>query len=151
MAEKEENQDKLIVTILCDTGERYLSTDLFKIKCSHRNYRSKAINGSGFLRHCIGFIFGLIGCFHGSPPTNQHKERSLSGAQLYATYCQSCHGPQATGRGSIPNLQLSQLNLDQFAQKLQMKSRIRYAVIQRGPLDSDHLPLYRYIKSLDTK
>lgn len=29
IAEKEENADKLIVTIMCDTGERYLSTKLF--------------------------------------------------------------------------------------------------------------------------
>jgi len=30
IASRNENQDKLIVTILCDTGERYLSTGLFK-------------------------------------------------------------------------------------------------------------------------
>ena len=30
IAEKEENKGKLIVVIICDTGERYLSTDLFK-------------------------------------------------------------------------------------------------------------------------
>jgi len=29
LAKKPENKDKVIVTILCDTGERYLSTTLF--------------------------------------------------------------------------------------------------------------------------
>ena len=29
IASRPENQDKTIVTILCDTGERYLSTPLF--------------------------------------------------------------------------------------------------------------------------
>ncbi len=29
LARRNENKDKLIVAILCDTGERYLSTDLF--------------------------------------------------------------------------------------------------------------------------
>jgi len=29
MASRPENQGKTIVTILCDTGERYLSTSLF--------------------------------------------------------------------------------------------------------------------------
>ena len=31
LASKPENKGKTIVTIICDTGERYLSTDLFKI------------------------------------------------------------------------------------------------------------------------
>jgi cysteine synthase A len=29
LAQREENQGKVIVTILCDTGERYLSSDLY--------------------------------------------------------------------------------------------------------------------------
>lgn len=31
LASKEENKGKTIVTVICDTGERYLSTDLFKV------------------------------------------------------------------------------------------------------------------------
>jgi cysteine synthase A len=30
LAQKEENKGKTIVTILCDTAERYLSTELFE-------------------------------------------------------------------------------------------------------------------------
>ena len=30
IAAKAENKGKVIVTVLCDTGERYLSTELFK-------------------------------------------------------------------------------------------------------------------------
>lgn len=30
VAARKENRGKMIVTILCDTGERYLSTELFK-------------------------------------------------------------------------------------------------------------------------
>ena len=30
IAKRPENKNKLIVTIICDTGERYLSTDMFK-------------------------------------------------------------------------------------------------------------------------
>ena len=30
IASKKENQGKVIVTVLCDTAERYMSTELFK-------------------------------------------------------------------------------------------------------------------------
>jgi len=30
IAKRQENKNKTIVTVICDTGERYLSTDMYK-------------------------------------------------------------------------------------------------------------------------
>jgi len=92
-------------------------------------------------------VFILIGCFQMAEVKNLHTERSLGGNELYQTYCLRCHGDKGQARGAVPALNLTKLNLDQFALKLQSGGK-GMPVFKQALFDSDYLPLFQYVQAL---
>jgi mono/diheme cytochrome c family protein len=47
---------------------------------------------------------GAIGYYHATRNTRRHGERVLTGAELYAMYCQRCHAADGSGDRPYPAL-----------------------------------------------